>query len=246
MLNWVAILAFSALTAAAARRLIGLWRETRKLPELLIAILILGVGTVAVGGGFVIRSLMPPGTLREIALFVPFVGADVGMAALCIFTWRVYRPASALARAAAATVVASMIGLVGYAAVVGSALVLETGRASLVVSAIYVGVMGWSAVEAFLYWTALRRRLRLGLAEPLVTNRVLLWGIATGTACVGIAIGAGARIWLGIVDFQDSWVALCYAAHGFVAAIGFWLAFNPPPAYARWVVDSAARRAEAG
>jgi hypothetical protein len=33
------------------------------------------------------------------------------------------------------------------------------------------------AFESFRYWRMLRRRLRLGLADPVVTNRFLLWGI---------------------------------------------------------------------
>src|SRR5262249_16178730 len=34
----------------------------------------------------------------------------------------------------------------------------------------------WMSVESFRYGAMLRRRLRLGLADPLVANRFLLWG----------------------------------------------------------------------
>lgn len=240
MLTWLAILIFTGLSALAGGRLLLLWRETRKLPELLIAVLILGVGTVAVGLGSSLRLLLPQGDLREAALFVPVIGADVGMAALCLFTWRVYRPGSRLAAATAAAIVSVMAGLLLHAALRGSARALEADGVSLLVSAIYTGVMGWSAAEALRYWSAMRRRLRLGLADPLVTNRVLLWGVGTGTSATGIAIGALARHLGGIVDYERSWVALCYAGFGMVAAVAFWLAFKPPRAYARWVARSAA------
>ena len=219
-----------------------MWRETRKLPELMIAILILGVGTVAVGLGFVIRSLAPEGILREAGLFIPVLGADAGMAALCIFTWQVYRPASQIARLTTYAVVTAMVLVVGYGAYLGSTQSLEVGPLSVLSALIYVGAMVWSAIEALIYWSALRKRMRLGLADPLVTNRVLLWGMATGTAGVGIAIGMAARHWGGVIEYQNSWVALCYAGHGFVAAIAFWLAFQPPAAYVRWVVGNARPR----
>ncbi len=239
MLGWIAVICFMGLTCLAGFRLLGLWQETRKLPELLIAILIFGVGTVAVGLGFLIRSLLPPGALREVALFVPIVGADVGMAALCIFTWQVYRPRSPMAQATAFAAMTVMAGLLAYAALGGSASALDRGVLSLLGQGVWAGAMGWSAGEAFLYWTAMRRRLQLGLADPLVTNRVLLWGVATGTAALGIAIGALGRHLGVIVDYERSWVTLCYAGHGVVSALAFWLAFAPPEAYVRWIAGSA-------
>ena len=239
VLGWIAVIGFMGLSGLAGTRLLLLWRETRKLPELLIAVLIFGVGTVAVGLGFCIRSLLAPGALREAALFVPVLGADVGIAALCVFTWQVYRPQSHMARAVAFAAMTVMFGLLVYAALCGSATILDRGVLSLLASTVWAGSMGWSAVEALHYWSAMRRRLRLGLADPLVTNRVLLWGVATGTAAVGIAIGASGRHLLGIVDYERSWVTFCYAGHGAVSAIAFWLAFGPPKAYVRWVVGSA-------
>lgn len=239
MVTWIVILLFTGLTLLAGGRLLLLWRETRKLPELLIAVLILGVGTFAVGVGSSLRLLLAPGSLRDAALFVPVIGADVGMAALCLFTWRVYRPSSRVAGAAAAALVSVMAGLLLYAALHGSPQVLEASGVSPIVSCVYTGVMAWSAAEALLYWSAMRRRLRIGLADPMVTNRVLLWGVATGTAATGIAIGAVARHWLGIIDYERSWVALSYAGFGMAAAIAFWLAFKPPRAYARWVARTA-------
>ena len=244
MINWLAIAFFLFLTLAAARRLLLLWLETRELPELMIAILILGVGTVAVCLGFVVRTVVSPGALRDALLFAPYLGAGVGIIALSVFTWRVYRPGSGIARLATVGVSSSLAVLICHAAFSGSSQILEAGIPSIINSSLYVGVMAWSATEAFLYWNALRKRMRIGLADPLVTNRVLLWGVATGMAAMGTGIGAAAQHFAGVIEFQNSWVTLCYAGHGLVAAIGFWLAFNPPKNYVRWIVgDSGLKEA---
>ena len=43
----------------------------------------------------------------------------------------------------------------------------------------------WTTIEAFLYHAQLRRRLSLGLADPLVAGQILLWGIS-GASAVGL------------------------------------------------------------
>jgi hypothetical protein len=232
---WIVVLGFVLVTGLAAGRLLMLWRETRCLPELLIAILILGVGTVAVGGGFLIIQLVPPGPARTIADFIPISAAAVGMIALAIFTWRVYRPESRVARAATATIGLGLAGLIAIALHAGSVMALSRTPYLEIQSAIHVSVMLWSASEAILYWSSMKRRLALGLADPMVVNRILLWGIATGMAGLGIAIGAGGRIFGADVSGQASWIQLNYALHGTVSAFAFWFAFKPPQAYARWV-----------
>ena len=87
MLVWLAVLSFVVFSGLAATRLFLLWRRTRQLPELLISILIFGVGTVAVGGGFLINRLIAQGPILDAARFLPTFGAGVGMIALCVFTW---------------------------------------------------------------------------------------------------------------------------------------------------------------
>jgi hypothetical protein len=242
VVTWIAVSGFTALTALAAGRLLAVWRRSHQLPELLIAILILGVGTVAVGLGFLLRAWAPDAAL---AIFLPIAGADVGMTALAIFSWQVYRPGSALAKGAVVLVALGMLAVLADCVIEGRNVTLESTPASMTSSAIYVGVMAWSALEALLYWRPMRRRQRLGLADPVVTNRVLLWAIATGVASIGILIGAAAQH-LGGVDPRESlWVSLVYALHGSVSAVAFWLAFAPPAFYRRWVCARSADPASA-
>ena len=44
----------------------------------------------------------------------------------------------------------------------------------------------WGAAESLRYFSMMRRRAKLGLADPLVTNRFLLWGLGIGAAMVGL------------------------------------------------------------
>jgi hypothetical protein len=82
----------------------------------------------------------------------------------------------------------------------------------------------------------MRRRLRLGLADPAVTNRFLLWGIGAGSAGVGSAVGIVASIVQGPPTDGFSWVMLSSSLHGLVAAVAMWLAFLPPAAYVKMIV----------
>jgi hypothetical protein len=231
VLATIAVCIFMGLTLMAAGRLLAVWWGSRRLPELLIAVLILGVGTVAVGLGFLLRNA-PPGT---VAHFLPALGADVGMTAMVLFTWRVYRPGSAAAGCVALMLAGVLFGLLAWSVHLGHLVTMQTNAAGLTNSATYVGVMAWSAVEALLYWRPMVRRQRLGLADAVVTNRVLLWGIATGVCAAGILIGALAQHVAGLDPRQSVFISMAYALFGSVAAIAFWLAFAPPAAYVGWV-----------
>ena len=59
----------------------------------------------------------------------------------------------------------------------GFAVSVMPGGAYWVSWVLRTGALLWLAFESLRYWSLLRRRLRLGLADPLVTNRFLLLGI---------------------------------------------------------------------
>jgi hypothetical protein len=235
MLIWLAVLTFVLFSGLAAARLFLLWHESRQLPELLIAILIFGVGTIAVGGGFLIAQLISPGPILEVARFLPTLGAGIGMIALCIFTWRVYRIGSTIAQCVAGFFTLGITTIFAIAIFSGTIDTLSRSPFQELNYLMYVGVMLWSSSEAFVYWIPMRRRLRLGIADAVVVNRVLLWGLATGTAGIGIAIGAVGTIIGAPGEPAPLWVSANFAVFGMVSAIGFWLAFKPPSGYARWI-----------
>lgn len=157
-------------------KLLMLARRTRQLPELTV-----GIGFVLVaflGYPLGLAALGLEGPVARVAFCVGTVAASVGSMSIYVFTWRVFRPEEPWARALAG---AGMLGLAAVA--VGS--VVEGMHAErvtdpyLVHRQILVGVSyAWTAAESLRYWGLLRRRLVLGLADPLVANRFLLWALS--------------------------------------------------------------------
>ncbi len=98
-----------------------------------------------------------------------------------------------------------------------------------------VGCLLWGSAEALVYWRKMRRRLRLGLADPVVTNRFFLWGLGAGAAGLGTAIGMVAQLVTGLPPLQMPWITLSSSLHGLTAAVALWLAFVPNQAYLRFI-----------
>ncbi|MDX1650492.1 MAG: hypothetical protein R3263_11625, partial [Myxococcota bacterium] len=99
----------------------------------------------------------------------------------------------------------------------------------------HAGAFVWSAVAGLRQHGLARRRQALGLAEPVVTNRFLLWGLFGVFATTLLVVGA-----LG-TGFAENplqpplGVALTISVLGIGASTCMWLAFFPPEAYLRRV-----------
>jgi hypothetical protein len=91
----------------------------------------------------------------------------------------------------------------------------------------------------------MRRRVRLGLGDPVVANRFLLWGIGAGAAGLGSFIGVAGQLATGAAGTQSSWSMLSSSCHGLIAAIALWLAFVPPGFYRRFIEKRSAGSATA-
>jgi hypothetical protein len=89
----------------------------------------------------------------------------------------------------------------------------------------------WAAIEAVLCYRRLRRQLRLGLAEPLIVNRILLWAIAAASAFAIFAMIALVLAPAGAPEF--SVLSVVHSLLGLVGATSIWLAFFPPSFYRR-------------
>ena len=202
----------------------------------------LGFGLSMLASAAAGRSTITGATLQGSA----FVAIFIGSAAQCLFVWYVFRRQVAWAR----PLVYAAIALLATAY---AADILENGlvnrshdgswfRAGMVLRLL---VMVWNSVESLLYWRRLRRRLRLGLADPVVTNRFLLWGISSAAAFFGSGLIFVFVTVTGIDPNQIPSLNLIVSLHGLVAAIAMWLAFQPPASYVRWIEGRAQPRANA-
>lgn len=230
-------LAFFVASLVVGVRLLLLWRRSRELPELLIGIGVLGIGPVGFGAMLLGVLLQPTRPQLAPACFAAGHAAVLsGILSQFLFIWRVYHPGSRLAAAVSLSMAAALVAIFGdYALVKGFAPPNALDAVELARSALQVGCLAWGSAEALRYWRLMSRRRRIGLADPVVTNRFLLWGVGTAAAGLGTAIGVAASLALGVSSLQIPWVVASSSAHGFVAAVAMWLAFVPTPAYLRYV-----------
>ena len=95
----------------------------------------------------------------------------------------------------------------------------------------------WMLVETGRYYGSLKKRLALGLTEPLVVNRVLLLFIyAAWIFSVQILVALS----IAITNREGEYPAVIdagIALFSIFSAIALWLAFFPPNAYENWVLS---------
>jgi len=228
-------------------RLLLLARRTRGIPELT-----LGAGTLLIGGlgyPFAIATNVVGATRPALAGVFMVTGATLchlGIVANTFFTWKVFRPRALWAR--------GLVGLFIAAAAVGFTANLRVvlATASPAMSAVQpwtfflclvaASAFGWSGVEALAYHTKLRRRLALGLADPVVTNRFLLWGVTSLASSAGSLVNAFFTLASPLSVLDPVALAVCGSCSA-LSAVVMTLTFLPPATYLRFIEARHAARA---
>jgi hypothetical protein len=198
-------------------------------------------------------ALALPAGLRRSLHALHLVASAIGLLGVCIFTQRVFRPGSRGARRAViAAGVLSALSLVGVGLAEGFEVRVVNAPPYWVGFAVREAALVWMAVESFLYFGQLRRRQRLGLVDPLLANRFLLFGLWAGAMSVLMLSDPLARVWYWwLTGTTTDWVpevgrpiivALIAVASalGAVTAATLFLAFFPTAGYRRWVARRAA------
>ena len=243
-LVWVGFLAFFVVALVVGVRLLLLARRTRRLPELCIGIGVLGIGPVGFGLFVVAQQLGVASPFHRLLAGTGMLAVAAGVCCKFVFNWRVYHPTSTALRALVfAVVLAHAVTFVYQGLGPGFAAYNELNWSYTLRILLQIGALLWGSAEALHYWGLMRRRTRVGLADPVVTNRFLLWGIGAGAAGMGSLVGTAAQITLGTASYEIPWVLASSSAHGLVAALAIWLAFLPPSAWTRRVQRRAAAAA---
>lgn len=222
-------------------------------PELTLALYFLVSAFLAtppqilVYGGMGDPRLAVPEAASRMLLGFAVLAMAIGAGAIYVFTWKVFQPERGWARA---IVVAGCACLaLGYAIEAlheGFAPVVFAGLGHWIGWAGRTAAMLGVAFESFRYWLRLRRRLRLGLADPVVTNRFLLWAIfAAGSTLNYVADLASRSLywWVyGTVQPVPEQLAAMVGPTiivtmllGVISAVTLFLTFFPSPAYRRWI-----------
>ena len=225
----IGVLGFSAFTLvsfAVGLRALALGMRSRQLPELTLGgALVLSGG---IGGVLVLLARAGGNSGGEGLIVVATSIMSVGAALLALFTWKVFRPGEAWATALFA-------GLLG-ALVLGAVARVLTGETDPNHPGLFtwaglltrIAVFAWASGEALREHAAARRRCAIGLTDPLVANRLLLWGVGLGAA---FFIWISSAVQLLRHDAEPLW--LLTAVLGLTCAGSLWLAFFPPEAYRR-------------
>jgi len=221
--------------ASIGLRLLLLARRTRRAPELLLGAGLASLTFVtlpAIGASLGARlgSAGLQTSLFAIGL-VPVVGFVM---CLYAFTARVFRSGRGWARA--------LIGLAGAFAAVGvvgtvwtrltaweADRVVGVGWTILLMAPFVLGML-WTGIESLRQHRLMRRRVALGLADPVVSNRFLLWalgnlGAVAGTLVMAVSLLLGWRV----VEHPVPMLGL--SAAGLTLSVSWLLAFLPPGAY---------------
>lgn len=236
LISLVGVLAFVVTSLVIGARLIWHARRAPHLPALAMGLALFLTG----GLGYILLfvSLAMPDTAGT---WLPlFQGAGLlcistGSGALWVFTWRTFRPGERWATCLVA--VAGAMLLLSYtllAAEGGFAEPIRSGTKFWIGFVARALALVWAGAESFRYYGLMRRREALGLAEPLVTNRFMLWGIAATVGAISAAV-SGVMIAMGAQSAGPfiAGLRMVMAGFGMLSAASLWLAFFPPEAYRR-------------
>jgi hypothetical protein len=237
LVSALCLLFYVAVATAIGSRLLWVGLRGRRRPELLLGGGTLLVATVALPASVASGFGGPAGQVH-VALWVAseFV-TQIGIVCLYAFTQQVFRPGVAWAR-----------GVIALAAVVlpiclaGSAFGLANAPPDWITTKAcgawllccqlgYGGGFVWAAVEALAQHATARRRVALGLIDPVVANRFLLFAIY-GTCCTGISLANAAACILELNIATSLVVMLPAAVLSTVSSIAMFLAIFPPAWFA--------------
>lgn len=234
------VLLCSAIGSLVGGRLLLVARQTRQPPELLIGIGIFVYSSLALPALLVMGLPgMPWGLARGFQLTQQSANC-ASLAAIILFTWRVFRPeagwARLLAYAAIALALLASWGSVSVGPRAPGATVMppEVRPYISLMVVVWGAAFLWTGVESLHFHAKMRRRLSLGLADPLVCNRFLLWAIWGISCCVLDLVNLGYN--LAGLDFSRHpapLLTICLSC--FVSSAVWYLAFFAPQGYERLI-----------
>lgn len=224
-------------------RLLMLARRTRQSPERLLGLSLLLGGTL--GGPLEAAGLAGKGELDPAIVGGLLVAGKLfAMAALalqCAFVRRVFRPSEPWAPWLSALIVSIPITAFGASIAGGMASSGEIPFPWLWVDLSgRVGASCWLVAEGARYYGMMKRRLALGIADPLLTNRFLLWTLA-GVAAIVFMLTAVPPVFLDSSQHELLLAdLLVFSVAGVAVSVLYLLAFLPPKTYRRLLLGAEA------
>jgi len=159
---------------------------------------------------------------------------------IAIFTWRVFRAEVRLAKASVWAIAALLVVGSAVSAIEGD----WEGAYPLTYKGFWFEWVGgilpfiWLAAESLRTYSRSRRQVRIGLADPLVTNRLLLIGLYGLLATITYPT----YLWMYIIyerygTWSDS-ISTCVGIIELISLAALWISFSAPGFYRRWIGDT--------
>jgi hypothetical protein len=216
-------------------RLFRAAHRSRGLPELLVGLYFLLVP-------FAISLSLRVGRFDPATAWVVRAVSNLlftcGGVALLLFAWSVFRPDARWARLLAWGGATAVFAVWALAIPLG---VYATDLSLFLLLPVYASYV-WVFVESVRYYLMLRRRQRLGLADPVLVNRFLLFAIWTGSVGVITLMGvAGSLVQLARGTFHDGGaladpvILLITRVLVLPIAVSIFLTFLAPARYHAWL-----------
>jgi len=234
---------FGLVSLVVALRLLLLASRNHQLPEFLIGLSFLTGGVL--GRGLFAVALAAdslPGALRVGLYMGGRFMLVICCLAIALMAWRVFQRDQAwakvlflvlLAMAAIHSAVDVFVTLPGEHLYEGFGFWLGTVAKT--------GAFAWGSWEAIRYYRMLRRRIPLGLADPVVANRIALWGVAAGLIGFLFVMTPAVHVITGLPQ-ESPGFSMLQSLIGLAVALCIALAFFPPRAYIRRIEHRAAHQ----
>ncbi|HXX47126.1 MAG TPA: hypothetical protein VEN47_02795 [Myxococcota bacterium] len=234
---------YTLVSAIVGVRLIARSVESRGVPELLAGLSYIAAPAL----GYPMCIVAPMISNRTLSVPVYVTGEVFLVSGCCcflFFTVKVFRPgmqwAYFCAAVGSAVLVWSGIGITrAFLSSTVPAEVAELAKTPLAAMVLVLMLSYvWTALEGMRYYRMMRKRMALGLADAVVTNRFLLWGFSGLTSLAWISVSAF-FLAIGANIGTDPIPVTVTSAGGIVNTVFLVLIFMPPSAYTRWVERSA-------
>jgi len=218
----------------------------RVLPELFLGLSFLLAGTIGacleVAGITAAQEQAEPALVGTLLTLGKSLGV-AGLACSILFICSVFRRNDRWALVPAAAVIATaLVALAGLVAAGTLSSGVSPAPWFWIELAARVAVPCWLGLEAGRYYFRMRRRTRLGLADPVLTNRFLLWTFAAFFGFLMICTSIPPVVLGGLHPLSHA-ALTSVGLIGVASATCHWLVFFPPEAYKKRLRARAAAEA---
>lgn len=212
----------------------ALWGRTRGRPELLLGTMLMSA--TVIGYPLAIAMKQIPAADNPWVSVAAQAMLGTGFCCLMLFTLTVFRPSSLWARCLVGVVVvgfAATTVLYAHEAFSEHPRALNGMPSLMLLTTIPPAIAYfWNTLESLSYFRQLKLRLRLGLTDVVVANRVLLWGLMTLSA--GLALVISMAVMLAGAFLPPPVVVVC-SFLGVIQSGCLFFAFCPPAWYKAWL-----------